>query len=320
MASPLRRSLHLPKPSGGAVLRSDENTCRKDMTVSERVAWAQLVEELERPKATDRQGARTDLSTLGSTEPNVPKAMPGERGPRSADVAASPVAGLDREVPPGGNLLYGHLPASERREVGERLIRGLIGAGRGGGVARRGDYPGRVEGVGAGDGRETGRRIFGGSPCRSSWVWRKGRTSLLHGTGARAMATALVLAEDGRRHDGRWKRGSVLGVDVTESRNTWKDALRAAGLVIDHAPELAEQVVAGELALDAAYRQAEERRDAGRAKQESEERLAAEDQVAGRAVLLSALVEPGGEGRGHGAVSLIARYAGHVSSWWTWIV
>ena len=36
-------------------------------------------------------------------------------------------------------------------------------------------------------------------------------------TGARAMATALVLAEDGRRGDGRWKRGSV---HITDSRDT----------------------------------------------------------------------------------------------------
>lgn len=31
-------------------------------------------------------------------------------------------------------------------------------------------------------------------------------------TGARAMATALVLSDDGRRENGRWKRGSVLGI------------------------------------------------------------------------------------------------------------
>ena len=49
-------------------------------------------------------------------------------------------------------------------------------------------------------------------------------------TGARAMSTALVLAADGRRENGRWSRGSVLGGDITESRNTWKDALRSAGV------------------------------------------------------------------------------------------
>ena len=41
-------------------------------------------------------------------------------------------------------------------------------------------------------------------------------------TGARAMSTALVLEADGRRKDGRWKRGSV-NVGNTGSRNTWQD-------------------------------------------------------------------------------------------------
>lgn len=81
-------------------------------------------------------------------------------------------------------------------------------------------------------------------------------------TGARAMATALVLAADGRREDGRWKRGSVLGADVTESRNTWKDAVRQAGLVLDWAADVADQVAAGTMPLDRAYDLAKQRRDA----------------------------------------------------------
>lgn len=97
------------------------------------------------------------------------------------------------------------------------------------------------------------------------------------GTGARAMATALVLAEDGRRDGGRWRRGSVLGADVTESRNTWKDAVRTAGIVLDHAADLAPQVVTGDLALDAAYRQAVERRDTERTKLEEQERRRQEE-------------------------------------------
>ncbi len=47
--------------------------------VSERVALAQKIEELEQPKATERMEAGV---TLGSADPRVPKAMPGERGPR----------------------------------------------------------------------------------------------------------------------------------------------------------------------------------------------------------------------------------------------
>ncbi|MBB3037426.1 hypothetical protein FHU29_001892 [Hoyosella altamirensis] len=64
-------------------------------------------------------------------------------------------------------------------------------------------------------------------------------------TGARAMSTALVLAADGRRKDGRWRRGSV---DIGESANTasdWQARLKECGVVIDHAPALAQEVVDG---------------------------------------------------------------------------
>src|SRR5690625_1027817 len=69
-------------------------------------------------------------------------------------------------------------------------------------------------------------------------------------TGARAMATALVLADDGRRNNGRWKRGAV---DITESGNNssqWRQRLTESGVVIDFAPDLADQVVSGDIALD----------------------------------------------------------------------
>ena len=75
-------------------------------------------------------------------------------------------------------------------------------------------------------------------------------------TGARAMCTTLVLEADGRRDGGRWKRGSV-NVGNTESRNTWQDAIRQCGIVLDFAPDLAAQVVNGTLALDAAFKEAE---------------------------------------------------------------
>jgi ParB-like chromosome segregation protein Spo0J len=47
------------------VLRAerDENTCRKDMTPSELIALGKALEELERPKARERQGERTDLTS-----------------------------------------------------------------------------------------------------------------------------------------------------------------------------------------------------------------------------------------------------------------
>lgn len=78
-------------------------------------------------------------------------------------------------------------------------------------------------------------------------------------TGQRAMATALTLAADGKRANGRWKRGAVPAAS-TESRNTWQDAMMRAGLILDHAPDLASQVTAGDLALSAAYEQADAER------------------------------------------------------------
>jgi len=43
----------------------DENTCREDMTVMERVELGRAIEALERPKARERMGARTDLQPSG---------------------------------------------------------------------------------------------------------------------------------------------------------------------------------------------------------------------------------------------------------------
>lgn len=76
-------------------------------------------------------------------------------------------------------------------------------------------------------------------------------------TGARAMSTALVLAADGRREGGRWKRGSLTIGDSSDSDSAWLRALRDAGVVLDYKPDLASDVVAGHLALDAAFKQAE---------------------------------------------------------------
>lgn len=78
----------------------------------------------------------------------------------------------------------------------------------------------------------------------------------------RAAATALTLATDGHRENGRWKRGAVP--DIGESPNktsTWQAHMRDSGTVLDNAPELLPQVAAGQLALDAAVRQATEIRE-----------------------------------------------------------
>lgn len=96
-------------------------------------------------------------------------------------------------------------------------------------------------------------------------------------TGARAMSTALVLAADGRRDGGRWKRGSVAITESGNSDQRWRNALNEAGTVLDFAPDLADAVVAADVALDAAYRTACNNRDAERRKLEEQERIAAEE-------------------------------------------
>jgi len=85
------------------------------------------------------------------------------------------------------------------------------------------------------------------------------RLDIANAAGARAMSTALVLDADGRRKDGKWSYGSVAVTQRSESGTLsaqWKQRLAEAGIVLDHAPDLTEQVVNGDLALDAAYRPA----------------------------------------------------------------
>lgn len=74
-------------------------------------------------------------------------------------------------------------------------------------------------------------------------------------TGQRAMATALVLEADGRRTNGRWH-------GVRENLNNLNSSMQTqiswAGTVLDYAPALAGRVLDGTLALDAAYKEANE--------------------------------------------------------------
>lgn len=77
-------------------------------------------------------------------------------------------------------------------------------------------------------------------------------------TGARAMSTALVLEADGRRENGRWRRGSVAGIG--ESANTesgWLARLKECGIVLDFKPDLAAEVVSGAITLNDAFTQAD---------------------------------------------------------------
>ena len=100
-------------------------------------------------------------------------------------------------------------------------------------------------------------------------------------TGQQAMSTALVLSDDGKRVDGRWKRGSI---DIGESSNisAWRKQMDQAGQILDHAPELADNVVAGSLALDAAFREADKRRDSERQSLAEVERMQDEEQQSRR--------------------------------------
>lgn len=76
----------------------------------------------------------------------------------------------------------------------------------------------------------------------------------------RAMATAMVLKEDGRRVDGRWV-GWTRTCENSRKSPGERKALESAGVVLDYAPNLAESVVNGEVALDNALKQAEALRD-----------------------------------------------------------
>lgn len=65
----------------------DENNMRKEFTVSERVEAARILEEREKTKARERQGARTDLAPTSAK--NITDVIPEKREPvRALDVVA----------------------------------------------------------------------------------------------------------------------------------------------------------------------------------------------------------------------------------------
>jgi hypothetical protein len=81
-------------------------------------------------------------------------------------------------------------------------------------------------------------------------------------TGARAMATALVLQADGRRIQNKsgyqWRDGTLrLGNLPNGKDSTWSDYLKKCGIVLDFKPDLAPLVVAGTVTLNDAFTQAE---------------------------------------------------------------
>ena len=91
-------------------------------------------------------------------------------------------------------------------------------------------------------------------------------------TGQKAMMTAIGLVEQGLRHteSGRWKRDSIPDApDTVRSHDTWTDAVKRAGLVLDYLPDLADEVILGETALSSAYEQATKKRDEDKARTEA---------------------------------------------------
>jgi hypothetical protein len=67
----------------------------------------------------------------------------------------------------------------------------------------------------------------------------------------RAMAIAIGLGPDARSN-GRWKRSSYSGTP----NKTLRDAFTQTGVIIEHAPELADGVLAGTMPLETAYKTA----------------------------------------------------------------
>lgn len=82
--------------------------------------------------------------------------------------------------------------------------------------------------------------------------------------GQRAMATAMELVESGKRVNGRFRRGTVPALDDSHGsvvNDSWTNLVGRAGVVLDWRPDLADQVLLGTLALDAAYQESRQERD-----------------------------------------------------------
>lgn len=117
-------------------------------------------------------------------------------------------------------------------------------------------------------GVEPTTRVEDGDPF--AYVLSENRVRGHYSTPQLAMATALVLTQQGKRRNGRWARGSVPTLD-SQSKTTWSQAMALAGTVLDEVPELGLAVVAGTTSLDAAYTTANDRR---KAKAEAAQKMA----------------------------------------------
>jgi len=107
--------------------------------------------------------------------------------------------------------------------------------------------------------------------------------------GQRAMATAMELVESGKRQNGRFKRGSVPEAPDNggSSISGWIKSVTNAGVVLDYRADLADEVLLGSMALDAAHQEARQERDRQTVRAEKLAELPAD---------LAALVEAGAKG------------------------
>lgn len=112
-------------------------------------------------------------------------------------------------------------------------------------------------------------RVEDGDPF--AYVMSENRARGHYSTPQLAMATALVLHQQGKRSGGRWARGSVPADSGSTSSIAWTKAMTQAGSVLDELPELATAVVLGTMTMDAAYTQANDRR---KAKAEAAQKMA----------------------------------------------
>ena len=92
-------------------------------------------------------------------------------------------------------------------------------------------------------------------------------------TGQKAMSVAEQLAAQGKRKDGRWWRGSINENSRLSDDKAWPKMMQVAGIVIDYAPHLADQVIGGTITRNDAATQAEATRDTAiREAKQAEER------------------------------------------------
>jgi hypothetical protein len=73
--------------------------------------------------------------------------------------------------------------------------------------------------------------------------------------GVKAMAVAIGEEAEGKRVNRRWRRGTKTAIGRS-SDSGWLKAMHQAGVVLDHARELSDKVLAGGMALDEAYKTA----------------------------------------------------------------